>query len=133
MAVFTFLEEYGHSPGGFTGLFGASTGAASALSAAAQLGERVFAVVSRGGRPDLVMDQLPLVKSPVLLLVGERDEQVLELNRKAFNALLCEKHLEVIPSATHLFEEPGTLEQIAALAASWFDAHCVQNKKSDAF
>ncbi len=102
------------------GLFGASTGAAAALSAAAQRPKEVRAVVSRGGRPDLAQESLPLVKAPTLLIVGGRDRQVLELNREAMGRLHCKKELVVVPGAGHLFEEPGTLENVAALAIEWF-------------
>lgn len=102
------------------GYFGASTGAAAALYAAAELGEMVRAVVSRGGRPDLAMEALARVIAPTLLIVGGLDEVVLDLNRAAYARLACEKAIEVIPGATHLFEEPGTLEQVARLAADWF-------------
>lgn len=105
------------------GLFGASTGAAAALVAAAH--ERhVKAVVSRGGRPDLAGSCLASVEAPTLLIVGGEDRDVLQLNREAFEALGCEKQLAVIPRATHLFEEPGTLEEAAQLAAEWF-ARCL--------
>jgi dienelactone hydrolase len=107
------------------GYFGASTGAAAALKAAARLGSRIKAVVSRGGRPDLAMDILPQVESPTLLIVGAYDEVVLDLNRQALEKLKAIKHLEVIPGATHLFEEPGTLERAAVAAASWFKRHLV--------
>lgn len=103
-----------------TGLFGASTGAAAALVSAAQAGPAIGAVVSRGGRPDLAMDALPKVLSPTLLIVGSMDEPVVELNRKAYAALRCEKKMVIVPGATHLFEEPGTLEEAASLAARWF-------------
>jgi putative phosphoribosyl transferase len=102
------------------GYFGASTGAAAALVAAARQPEPVGAIVSRGGRPDLAGRDLPNVKAPTLLLVGGHDEDVLELNRQALAMLRCEKELIVIPGATHLFEEPGTLEEVARLAAGWF-------------
>lgn len=105
------------------GYFGASTGAAAALLAAARQPEAVKAVVSRGGRPDLAGPVLEHVVAPTLLIVGERDEEVLELNREAYSALRCEKQLEVVPFATHLFEEPGTLEAVARLAARWFLDH----------
>lgn len=105
------------------GLFGASTGAAAALVAAARLDDRVSAVVSRGGRPDLAGPALERVIAPTLLIVGGSDSVVLDLNRQAAAALRCENSLEVIPGATHLFEEPGALEQVAALAAGWFTAH----------
>lgn len=105
------------------GFFGASTGAAAALQAAAELGTEIRAVVSRGGRPDLAIRRLPDVKSPTLLIVGGNDELVLKLNQRAYQSLTCEKRLEIIPRATHLFEEPGTLEQAASLAADWFTTH----------
>ncbi len=102
------------------GYFGASTGAAAALVAAAERPLAVGAVVSRGGRPDLASSALPQVQAPTLLLVGSKDTQVIELNRMAFTLLRCEKRLEIIPGASHLFEEPGTLEQVAQLASQWF-------------
>jgi dienelactone hydrolase len=102
------------------GLFGASTGAAAALITAAMAPESVAAVVSRGGRPDLAGDALPRVQAPTLLLVGGHDESVLALNRQALTRLAGPKRLVVIPGATHLFEEPGTLESVAEWAAEWF-------------
>ncbi len=106
------------------GYFGASTGAAASLWAAAELGGGVGAVVSRGGRPDLARPRLGLVQTPTLLVVGSSDETVLELNRRALDELrLCEHELAVVPGATHLFEEPGALEQVAELARRWFVAH----------
>ncbi len=102
------------------GYFGASTGAAAALRAAAQPGSRVAAVVSRGGRPDLTGPALAAVAAPTLLIVGERDEAVLDLNRTAQAELTCESHLTVVPGATHLFEEPGALESVAGAARDWF-------------
>jgi putative phosphoribosyl transferase len=105
------------------GTFGASTGAAAALIAAADRPERVHAVVSRGGRPDLAGDALARVTAPTLLIVGERDPQVLRLNREAQALLAGESRLEVVPGATHLFEEPGALERVAALAREWFLRH----------
>lgn len=105
------------------GLFGASTGAAAALVAAAERPKRVSAVVSRGGRPDLAGDALGLVACPVLLVVGGDDETVLGLNRAAAERLSAEHHVHVVPGATHLFPEPGALEQVAELAADWFRAH----------
>ena len=106
------------------GYFGASTGAAAALQAAAALGEELHAVVSRGGRPDLAgSHDLAKVKSPTLLLVGGRDEEVIELNREAYARLHCTKELTIIPGATHLFEEAGTLEEVARQAAAWFSQH----------
>lgn len=103
------------------GYFGASTGAAAALVAAAQRRGDVFAVVSRGGRPDLASASLPLVKAPTLLIVGGEDTPVIEMNEDAFRQLrMEEKRLEIVPGATHLFEEPGTLEKVASLARDWF-------------
>jgi putative phosphoribosyl transferase len=107
------------------GLFGASTGAAAALCAAAQKPTKIVAVVSRGGRPDLALDALPQVLAPTLLIVGGADRTVLELNFEALRRLGGAKRLEVVPGATHLFEEPGALESVAALAASWFERHLV--------
>lgn len=109
------------------GYFGASTGAAAALQAAAELGEAVGAVVSRGGRPDLAGEAaLCRVVSPTLLLVGGLDGVVIELNRAACDMLRCEKELSIIPGATHLFEEPGTLEEVARQATAWFARHLRQ-------
>ena len=105
------------------GYFGSSTGGGAALVAAAELGEGVGAVVSRGGRPDLAGDALPLVKAPTLLIVGGLDYPVIEMNREAYARLRCEKELKIVPGATHLFEEPGTLEEVARLAADWFQKH----------
>jgi len=106
------------------GYFGASTGAAAALQAAAALGEDIHAVVSRGGRPDLAgSHELAKVKAPTLLLVGSRDEEVLELNREAYAQLSCHKELSIVPGATHLFEETGALEKVADQAATWFSQY----------
>ena len=105
------------------GYFGASTGGGAALVAAAELGADVKAVVSRGGRPDLAGAALPKVTAPTLLIVGERDEPVIEMNEKALAQLNCEKELKIVPNATHLFEEPGTLEEVARLATEWFKRH----------
>lgn len=105
------------------GLFGASTGAAAALVAAAERPDDVAAVVSRGGRPDLAGPYLPRVRAPTLLIVGGADKVVLELNRRALEVLRSEKRLVVVPGATHLFEEPGALEEVARLAAEWFSDH----------
>lgn len=103
------------------GLFGASTGAAAALVAAADLGPRVAAVVSRGGRPDLAGGALKAVAAPTLLIVGAADYGVIELNQQALALLQCTKKLELVPRATHLFEEPGTLEVVMDLAGDWFE------------
>ncbi len=105
------------------GLFGASTGAAAALAAAARMPDAVAAVVSRGGRPDLAGKALPLVRAPTLLIVGGADTEVLALNRAALADLTCDKALEIVPGATHLFEEPGTLDDVVTLARNWFAAH----------
>jgi putative phosphoribosyl transferase len=105
------------------GYFGSSTGGAAALVAAAELPQDVGAVVSRGGRPDLAGDALPRVKAPTLLIVGGNDDIVIELNEMARDQLRCEVKLEIIPGATHLFEEPGALEQVAKLASDWFSLH----------
>jgi len=108
------------------GLFGASTGAAAALVAAGERPWQVAALVCRGGRPDLAGDALARVAAPTLLIVGADDHDVLQLNRRAMLALACEKRLEVVPGASHLFEEPGTLDAVAHLAGSWF-AHRLSN------
>lgn len=104
-------------------MFGASTGGGAALVAAAELPERVAAVVSRGGRPDLAGDALGRVAAPTLLVVGGNDDVVLELNRAALAKLRATARLEVIPGATHLFEEPGTLDEVARHAAAWFETY----------
>jgi putative phosphoribosyl transferase len=105
------------------GFFGASTGAAAALVAAARYPTSVGAVVSRGGRPDLAWEDLPAVLAPTLLIVGGNDEDVLQLNEQALHRLRCPKELVVIPGATHLFPEPGALEEVARLAQDWFGRH----------
>jgi putative phosphoribosyl transferase len=105
------------------GFFGASTGAAAALMAASKLEGHVKAVVSRGGRPDLAGDALPEIRAATLLIVGGDDDAVLSLNRGAFARLTGEKEIKIIPGATHLFEEPGALEEVANLAAHWFQSH----------
>lgn len=105
------------------GLFGASTGAAAALMASVPLGRQVHAIVSRGGRPDLAGAALPQVQAPTLLVVGGNDEVVIELNREAYSRMTCEKELVIVPGATHLFPEPGALEEVAELAGKWFAQH----------
>lgn len=105
------------------GYFGSSTGAAAALIAAAKLSNTIFAVVSRGGRPDLAMNYLEDVTAATLLIVGELDHDVIAMNKRAYAKLTCEKHLEIIPGATHLFEEAGTLEKAAHIAIEWFLRH----------
>ena len=108
--------------------FGASTGAASALSAAAYFGDEIAAVVSRGGRPDLAMTELHMVTAPTLLIVGGWDKVVIVLNQKAYSKLRCERKLEIVPEATHLFEERGKLEEVATLSAKWFTGHLHSKK-----
>jgi len=102
------------------GYFGASTGAASALKATARLDDLIHAVVSRGGRPDLAKDSLLMVKAPTLLIIGSLDEDVIELNKSAYSFLKCEKKIEIIEGASHLFEEPRKLDEVAILATNWF-------------
>jgi len=109
------------------GFFGASTGAASALKVAARM-KTIDAVVSRGGRPDLAMDKLHLVEAPTLLIVGRLDYDVLQLNKEAYSSLKCEKSLEIIDGATHLFEEAGKMEIVSELAAEWFQKYLVPVK-----
>jgi len=110
------------------GYFGASTGAAAALIAAVKYPNDINAVVSRGGRPDLAMQYLPKVKAPTLLIVGGNDVPVIEMNKEAMEQLHTEKKLEIVPGASHLFEEPGTLEEVAKLAAEWF-VHYLRRKE----
>jgi len=112
------------------GYFGASTGAGAALVAAAQRPESVGAVVSRGGRPDLAGAALERVTAPTLLLVGGYDKVVIDLNRQAFASLRSEKHMEIVPGATHLFEEPGALETVSSLARDWFLRHFEARRRS---
>jgi putative phosphoribosyl transferase len=111
------------------GLFGASTGTASALRLAARLGDEIYAVVSRGGRPDMVQDILPHVTAPTLLIVGRDDDVVVGLNRLAYKLLRTEKELSIVPGATHLFEEPGALEAVAEQATKWFVRHLPSGKE----
>ena len=105
------------------GYFGSSTGAGAALVAAAEFGQRIDAVVSRGGRPDLAGDALARVQSPTLFIVGGYDDVVIRLNKEALAELCCERELKIVPGATHLFEEPGALEAVAGLATDWFCRH----------
>ena len=114
------------------GYFGASTGAAAALAAAARGDSPIGAIVSRGGRPDLAADALPKVAAPTLLIVGANDATVLDLNRSAFDRLICHKRLEIVPRATHLFEEPGALERVAEVAAEWFTQYLRMKKAQEA-
>jgi putative phosphoribosyl transferase len=110
------------------GYFGASTGAAATLEAAAQLGDQVKAIVSRGGRPDLAAHKLPVVTAPTLLIVGSLDYEVIQLNELAFNLLKAEKEITIVKDATHLFEEPGKLEEVSEIALGWFQKH-LQSRK----
>lgn len=118
-----WLQRGESVPGACLGLFGASTGAAAALLAAARRPRLVTAVVLRGGRPDLAGAELAQVLAPTLLIVGGLDTEVIELNRLAAGQLSCEHDLRIVPGATHLFEEPGKLGEVAELAAAWFQAH----------
>jgi putative phosphoribosyl transferase len=122
-AVCDWLVDHEVTAGLAIGLFGASTGAASALVAAAARPDSVSVIVSRGGRPDLAGSALGSVHQPTLLIVGERDRVVIDLNRRALHELAGEAGLAIVPGATHLFQEPGTLEQVAQLARDWFVRH----------
>jgi putative phosphoribosyl transferase len=113
-----------------TGYFGASTGAAAALVAAARAPKNIGAIVSRGGRPDMAGPLLGQVRAPTLLIVGGDDTGVLELNREALAQLRCEKSLEIVPGATHLFEEPGALDQVIDLARKWFVRHLIERSRA---
>jgi len=115
-----WLDSQDDTRGLRVGLFGASTGGGAALVAAARRPDRVDAVVSRGGRPDLAADELPHVRAPTLLIVGGRDNVVIELNKQAMKQMNTLVSLEIVPGATHLFEEPGALERVARLAREWF-------------
>lgn len=103
------------------GYFGASTGSASALKAAARFGNEIKAVVSRGGRPDLAMEELPKVTAPTMLIIGGLDEQVIELNKQAYERLTGKRRMEIVEGASHLFEEPGKLREVAGLSSEWFN------------
>lgn len=115
-----WVTEYGATKGLPIGYFGASTGAAAALAAEPQAGGKIRAIVSRGGRPDLAMKSLPKVDAPTLLIVGEYDDLVIDLNRQAYEKLRCDKDMRIVPRATHLFEEEGALEQVTEHAREWF-------------
>jgi len=121
-AATDWIRHIGSAQGLGIGYFGASTGAAAALVAAAG-DETIGAIVSRGGRPDLAGAALPRVKAPTLLIVGGEDTEIIELNEEAYERLTCTKELKIVPGATHLFEEPGTLEEVARLARDWFKLH----------
>jgi len=114
------------------GYFGASTGAGAALVAAARAPKSIGAVVSRGGRPDLAHEHLPQVQAPTLLIVGGDDDIVIELNEQALQHMRCQKELVIVPGATHLFEEPGTLEEVARLAKDWFIRHLAPKSRRSA-
>jgi len=129
IAAASWLRERPATSGLAIGYFGASTGAGAALVAAAHRPELVRAVVSRGGRPDLAGDALELVRAPTLLIVGGSDELVIELNQQAMMAMQCERRLEIVPDASHLFEEPGALQHVAVLAQRWFAKHLSDNKE----
>ena len=120
LSATTWLEQDDQTKSMAIGYFGASTGAAAALQAAAEADHNVKAIVSRGGRPDLAMDYLPRVHAPTLLIVGGNDWPVIQLNQQAYDALQGIKEMVIIPGATHLFEEPGALEEVARLAEEWF-------------
>lgn len=123
VAITDWLAALPQARGHGIGLFGASTGAAAALMTAARRPHSVKALVSRGGRPDLAGSIASMVRAPTLLIVGERDVEVLQMNRDAMALMKCESQLKIIPGATHLFEEPGALAQVAILAADWFTSH----------
>ena len=118
-----WLEQDDRTKGLGIGYFGASTGAGAALQAAARDPSSIQAVVSRGGRPDLAEAYLPSVTVPTMLIIGGEDEPVIEMNRAAYRLLACPKRLVIVPGASHLFEEPGTLEQVAEHALIWFQQH----------
>ncbi len=123
LACSKWLRKFPETEELSVGYFGASTGAAAALQAAARKPEGITAVVSRGGRPDLAMNYLPLVQAPTLLIVGGEDHGVISLNRSAYRELRCTRELVIVPGATHLFEETGALEKVSELARDWFLKH----------
>ncbi|CDR34827.1 dienelactone hydrolase family protein [Criblamydia sequanensis] len=129
LVVIQWLEKQPHTQNLILGIFGSSTGAAAALQAASEKGNEIQAVVSRGGRPDLAMNTLDRVTSPTLFIVGENDFGVIELNQEAFARLTCQKKFEIISNATHLFEEPGCLEEVARLATEWFSRYLNLNDR----
>ncbi len=129
IAVTEWLMQYKATKSLPVAYFGASTGAASALRAAAYFGNNIKAVVSRGGRPDLALNALPMVTAPTLLIVGQMDVPVIKMNKQAFDQLQCLKEMKIIPGATHLFEEPGKLMDVAAMAIDWYKEYLV--KKED--
>lgn len=121
--VTEWLTKYKTSKGLPIAYFGASTGAASALRAAAYFGKKIKAVVSRGGRPDLALNALQIVTAPTLLIVGQMDVPVIKMNKKAFDQMISIKEMKIIPGASHLFEEPGKLMEVAELAVLWYKKH----------
>ncbi|MGI5826268.1 MAG: dienelactone hydrolase family protein [Patescibacteria group bacterium] len=125
LSIIAWLKSQTQTKNLNIGLFGASTGAASALRAGAILGQKIRAIVSRGGRPDLAMEELSKVSAPTLLIVGGEDDVVIKLNEEALEKLNTIKKLEIIPGATHLFEEPGTLEEVALFAKEWFKQYLI--------
>ena len=128
VAVTKWLQEQPEMKNFAIGYFGASTGAAAAIQSAAVLPKQISAIVSRGGRPDLAMAYLAKIEAPTLLIVGGYDDVVIELNKEAYDGLACIKKMEIVPGATHLFEEAGTLEKVAELAAGWFEKYLGKNK-----
>ena len=128
VAVTKWLQEQAEMKNFAIGYFGASTGAAAAIQSAAVLPKQISAIVSRGGRPDLAMAYLAKIEAPTLLIVGGYDDVVIELNKEAYDGLACIKKMEIVPGATHLFEETGTLEKVAELAAGWFEKYLGKNK-----
>lgn len=130
MEIVQWLKKQNETKNLLIGLFGSSTGAAAALNVAAAMGDEIKAVVSRGGRPDLARDSLDAVTAPTLLIVGENDFDVIRLNQEAYKNLNCIKKMEIIPNATHLFEEPGCLEEVAKSAKKWFK-HYLQGTPND--
>lgn len=130
--VIQWLKEQPQTKVLSIGLFGSSTGAAAALEVAAAMRKEIKAVVSRGGRPDLAMAVLDQVMAPTLFLVGGNDFGVIELNQQAYARLICSKEFKIIPNATHLFEEPGCLEEVARLAKEWFETHLEAKPRGEA-
>jgi len=123
LVALNWLGSHPETDGLAVGLFGAGTGASAAISLAAEQGQGISVIVSRGGRLDLVEARLPEVRSPTLLIVGEADRDAVRLNRRSYAELHCQKHLVLVPGATHQFEEPGALEEAAHHATSWFRTH----------
>ncbi len=123
LAVSRWLRQQPETKELALGYFGVSTGAGAALQAAARSPDHVKAIVSRGGRPDLALNDLPQVKAPTLFIIGGRDTIIIHLNQKAFGLLQCDKELKIVPGASHLFEEPGALDQAAQMARDWFLSH----------